>query len=126
MPPLKSKLDDLIDRIMIEKFKYHINTIVLLSMWLFWIAMFCEQKFSLLLNKHTGDFILTGVFLFFGLFMYVSWPIALFQLLYGIFRLWKQENTIGKHVIFGSITTVLAYIIIICFIFIGVNVKFGP
>ena len=99
---------------------------ILLSMWLFWIAMFCEQEYNLSLNRHLGDLILTGMFLFFGLFMYVSWPIALTQLIYGAYLLWKQRNDIGKKIIFGSITTIIAYIIIIFFFSQGVVVEFGP
>lgn len=126
MPPLKLKLDDLMVRFMKNIIKYHVNTLLLLCMWLFWIAMFCEQKYSLSLNKHVGDFMITGVYLFFGFFMFVSWPIALIQLIYGVFKLWKQDSCLGKNIIFGSITTFFAYMIIICFIFLGVDVKFGP
>jgi hypothetical protein len=109
-----------------KKIKYHLNSIILLCMWSFWIALFCEQKYSLSFNRHLGDFIVTGVYLFFGLFMFVSWPIALLQLIYGSFRFLKQDKDIGKNVILGAITTLITYSIIICFIFLGVDVKFWP
>ncbi len=95
-------------------------------MWLFWIASFFEQKHYIVFGKQLGEFIVAGLFLFVFVLAYLSWPIALFQLMFGAFKLWKKEIFIGRNLIYGALTTFFVYLLIILSIVLGLEVNFGP